>query len=184
MLSDALVLLIFIILIIAFFAYFMIKDKENLKRIMILEQTLDEFTQDLHYLKKDNVILSEIKAKLQEEMDQKIDTLQLILEDALNAKTSLQIDARILPILESLKEVELIIKDFQADQQNRILDLEQRTRSISKISPNFDNEEAKVIAMSKAGKSIEQIAKDMKLGVGRVELILKFNKKRKENARG
>lgn len=177
MLDDALVLIIFIILIAAFFAYFMIKDKENMKRIEVLELALDEFTQDLHYLKKDNVILSEIKDELLLQIDSKIDTLEQLLKSSLSQDTNKQIDERILPVLEALKDVENIINDFQSDQQSRILNLEQRTQSMSKIAPNFDNEEQRVIAMYKKGKSVEEIAKDLKLGVGKIEFILKFNKK-------
>lgn len=180
MLNDALILLIFIVLIAAFFAYFMIKDKETLKRIQTLELAIDEFTQDLHYLKKDNVILSEIKEELKLIVDEQMNDLGISLQEKITKDSFEQIDARIVPILDSLQKVENIINDFQAEQQSRILSLEQRTSSMSKITPNFDNEEAKVLAMHEGGKSIEQIAKDLKLGLGRVELILKFNKKRKK----
>lgn len=177
MLDDILVLLIFIVLIASFFAFFIIKEKENAKRLQRLELALEDFSQELHYLKKDNVILSEIKDELLLNVDKKIKKMQVLLEKSFASFNTTQIDSRIMPILESLQEVENIIKEFQSDQQNRILSLEQQSKTISKLSPNFDNEEEKVLALFKSGMSIEQIAKDLRIGTGRVEFILKFNKK-------
>ncbi|WP_205569804.1 DUF6115 domain-containing protein, partial [Klebsiella pneumoniae] len=83
---------------------------------------------------------------------------------------------KILPILKSLQGMEHIIEQFQNEQQERLLSLEQKAQSITKLTPNYDAEEQKIIDLFKEGKSIEQIAKDLRIGTGNVELVLKFKK--------
>ncbi|EPJ2171569.1 DUF6115 domain-containing protein, partial [Campylobacter jejuni] len=46
----------------------------------------------------------------------------------------------------------------------------------AKLTPNYDTEEQKIENLFKEGKSIEQIAKDLRIGTGNVELVLKFKK--------
>lgn len=60
--------------------------------------------------------------------------------------------------------MEHIIEDFQNEQQNRILNLEQKAQSMTKLTPNYDTEEQKIVDLFKEGKSIEQIAKDLRIG--------------------
>lgn len=47
---------------------------------------------------------------------------------------------------------------------------------MAKLTPNYDTEEQKIENLFKEGKSIEQIAKDLRIGTGNVELVLKFKK--------
>ena len=51
--SDELLYLIFIVvLVVAMFAYMMIRDKENQAKISKLENVLEDTNKNLHYLKK------------------------------------------------------------------------------------------------------------------------------------
>ncbi|EAI5466486.1 hypothetical protein BXA06_02670 [Campylobacter lari] len=165
--SDLLLWLVVALLIFAMFAYMMIKEKESIAKINELGKMIEDLNKQYHYLKKES--LDE-----QEQEKEEIDT-EAIKEELLQILEQ-KINQNIIPILSALKEVEEVIEEFQSEQKNRLLNLEQKTQSITKLSPSYDNEEQKVIELFNQKKSIEQIAKDLRIGMGRVELILKFNK--------
>lgn len=45
---------------------------------------------------------------------------------------------------------------------------------MNKLSPDFTNEEQKIVELFKQGKSVEQIAKDLRISTGNVEFTLKM----------
>ncbi|EAK3364545.1 hypothetical protein BGG38_02320 [Campylobacter lari] len=169
--SDLLLWLVVALLIFAMFAYMMIKEKENIAKISELGKMIEDLNKQYHYLKKEGL-------EEQEQEKEEIDTeaIKEELKEELLQVLEQKINQNILPILSALKEVEEVIEEFQSEQKNRLLNLEQKTQSITKLSPSYDNEEQKVIELFNQKKSIEQIAKDLRIGMGRVELILKFNK--------
>ncbi|MBT0823983.1 hypothetical protein KJQ78_01735 [Campylobacter lari] len=169
--SDLLLWLVVALLIFAMFAYMMIKEKESIVKINELGKMIEDLNKQYHYLKKES--LDE-----QEQEKEEIDTeaIKEELKEELLQALEQKINQNIIPILSALKEVEEVIEEFQSEQKNRLLNLEQKTQSITKLSPSYDNEEQKVIELFNQKKSIEQIAKDLRMGMGRVELILKFNK--------
>ncbi|AJC86880.1 hypothetical protein [Campylobacter sp. RM16704] len=169
--SDLLLWLVVALLIFAIFAYMIIKEKENISKINELGKMIEDLNKQYHYLKKESLDEQEQE---KEEID--IKTIKEELKEELLQILEQKINQNIVPILNTLKEVEEIIEEFQSEQKNRLLNLEQKTQSITKLSPSYDNEEQKVIELFNQKKSIEQIAKDMRIGTGRVELILKFNK--------
>ncbi|EAK9956389.1 hypothetical protein A3692_04780 [Campylobacter lari] len=169
--SDLLLWLVVALLIFAMFVYMMIKEKESIAKINELGKMIEDLNKQYHYLKKES--LDE-----QEQEKEEIDTeaIKEELKEELLQVLEQKINQNIIPILSALKEVEEVIEEFQSEQKNRLLNLEQKTQSITKLSPSYDNEEQKVIELFNQKKSIEQIAKDLRIGMGRVELILKFNK--------
>lgn len=169
--SDLLLWLVVALLIFAMFAYMMIKEKENIAKINELGKMIEDLNKQYHYLKKESL-------EEQEQEKEEIDTeaIKEELKEELLQVLEQKINQNIIPILNALKEVEEVIEEFQSEQKNRLLNLEQKTQSITKLSPSYDNEEQKVIELFNQKKSIEQIAKDLRIGMGRVELILKFNK--------
>ncbi|AJC91435.1 hypothetical protein CSUB8523_1714 [Campylobacter subantarcticus LMG 24377] len=169
--SDLLLWLVVALLIFAMFAYMMIKEKENIAKINELGKMIEDLNKQYHYLKKESLDEQEQE---KEEID--AEAIKEELKEELLQVLEQKINQNILPILNALKEVEEVIEEFQSEQKNRLLNLEQKTQSITKLSPSYDNEEQKVIELFNQKKSIEQIAKDLRIGMGRVELILKFNK--------
>ncbi|EAL0271268.1 hypothetical protein BVH42_03715 [Campylobacter lari] len=169
--SDLLLWLVVALLIFAMFAYMMIKEKENIAKINELGKMIEDLNKQYHYLKKESL---EEQEQEKEEIDTEV--IKEELKEELLQVLEQKINQNILPILSALKEVEEVIEEFQSEQKNRLLNLEQKTQSITKLSPSYDNEEQKVIELFNQKKSIEQIAKDLRIGMGRVELILKFNK--------
>ncbi len=165
--NDVLYLVFMIVLLVAILAYMNIKDKESNAKINKLQGVVEDITKELHYLRKELGVKDEDD---QEEEDYKI----TLLKEEIQITLEKQISAKITPVLRTLKTMEHIIEDFQNEQQNRILNLEQKAQSMTKLTPNYDTEEQKIVDLFKEGKSIEQIAKDLRIGTGNVELVLKF----------
>lgn len=165
--NDVLYLVFMIVLLVAILAYMNIKDKESSAKINKLQGVVEDITKELHYLRKELGVKYEGD---QEEEDYKI----TLLKEEIQITLEKQISAKITPVLRTLKTMEHIIEDFQNEQQNRILNLEQKAQSMTKLTPNYDTEEQKIVDLFKEGKSIEQIAKDLRIGTGNVELVLKF----------
>ncbi|EAH9252687.1 hypothetical protein H0L85_000890 [Campylobacter jejuni] len=166
--DDILYLVFIIVLLIAMLAYMNIKERENNAKIAKLQNVIEDITKELHYFRK------ELGVKDDSEEDEDYKTS--LLKEEIMIELDKQISSKITPVLRTLKTMEHIIEDFQNEQQNRLLNLEQKAQSMTKLTPNYDTEEQKIENLFKEGKSIEQIAKDLRIGTGNVELVLKFKK--------
>ena len=165
---DFLYLFISFILILCLLAYVFIRDKENSLKIKKLENAVEEINKTLHFLRKDLENMEEKLPDLSSYLDETRAELSFLVDKEVNSK--------ILPVLKSLKGFESVIEDFQNEQENRLSSLEQKTQNMSKLSPNYEDEEQKIVDLFQAGKSIEQIAKDLRISTGNVEFALKFRK--------
>ncbi|ELU7404122.1 hypothetical protein ABNV59_001050 [Campylobacter jejuni] len=169
--DDVLYLVFIIVLLIAMLTYMNIKERENNAKIAKLQNVIEDITKELYYFRK------ELGIKDDNEEDEDYKTS--LLKEEIMIELDKQISSKITPVLSTLKTMEHIIEDFQNEQQkqqNRLLNLEQKAQSMAKLTPNYDTEEQKIENLFKEGKSIEQIAKDLRIGTGNVELVLKFKK--------
>lgn len=145
------------------------KDSEMTRKFSKYEKILDSLMKENHAIKKQLQTL-EITASLPKETED----LQNI-EERLALKIQSEINDKIIPVINSIQNIEQAIENFQSEQQDRIYDLEERTKSITKISPpNNGSDEEKIVSLYNNGLSVESIAKDLQLSVGKVNLILKI----------
>lgn len=162
--SEELLYIIFVfILLLASLAYFFIKDKENIAKIQKLERAVEDINKDIHYIRK--------------ELEEKANSQSLdadAIKDEVKFSLDREINSKILPILKSLQGFENVIESFQNEQENRLSNLEQKAQNMSKLTPDFVNEEQKIIELFHQGKSVEQIAKDLRISTGNVEFTLKM----------
>lgn len=166
--NDVLYLVFVIVILIAMLAYMNIKERESNAKIIKLQSAIEDIAKELHYFRK------ELGVKDEENDEEEEDYKFTLLKEEVKIDLEKQISAKITPVLRTLKTMEHIIEDFQNEQQNRLLNLEQKAQSMTKLTPNYDTEEQKIVDLFKEGKSIEQIAKDLRIGTGNVELVLKF----------
>ncbi|ASQ29866.1 hypothetical protein CAV_0194 [Campylobacter avium LMG 24591] len=166
--SEDLLYLIFVfVLILALVAYVFIKDKENSINIKKLESAVEDLNKSIHYIRKD--------------LDEKNYTVDMNsytkeIKEEINFLLDKEVNSKILPILKSLKGFENVIEEFQNEQENRLTNLEQKTQNMGKLTPSYENEEQKIVDLFQKGKSIEQIAKDLRISTGNVEFTLKLKK--------
>ncbi|MCD8213543.1 MAG: hypothetical protein LUC34_05795 [Campylobacter sp.] len=155
-----------IVLIIIFVLIFM-KDVEINRRFARYERAIESAMQDNFNLKKQIAALAKFKHDDTDELEDMQKRLQEKLQAELNEK--------IIPIIKAIKSIERVIDEFASEQKDRMFNLEERTRDIGKITPSAQDEEEQIVRMFNSGKSIETIAKDLHLGVGRIEFVLKLH---------
>ena len=149
-------------------ALIFIKDSETNKKFARYERAIESAMQENYNLKKQLVALASFKPDDDEQLKD--------VKDELKEQINEQINEKIVPIIRAIKSIERVIDDFANEQKDRMFNLEERTRDISKIAPSVINEEEQILKMFKDGKSAAMIAKDLHVGMGRVEFVLKFHK--------
>lgn len=149
-------------------ALFFIKDNETNKKFARFERAIESVMQENFNLKKQISMLEGEAFKNSEQYEP--------LKKQIKENIDLQINEKIVPIIRAIKSIERVIDDFATEQKDRIVSLEERTRVINKIAPSVINEEEQILKMFKDGKSAAMIAKDLHVGMGRVEFVLRFHK--------
>ena len=149
-------------------ALMLIKDSETNKKFARFERAIESVMQENFNLKKQISMLEGEAFKNSEQYDPH--------KKQIKENIDLQINEKIVPIIRAIKSIERVIDDFATEQKDRIVSLEERTRDINKIAPSVINEEEQILKMFKDGKSAAMIAKDLHVGMGRVEFVLKFHK--------
>ena len=149
-------------------ALMLIKDSETNKKFARFERAIESVMQENFNLKKQISMLEGEAFKNSEQYEP--------LKKQIKENIDLQINEKIVPIIRAIKSIERVIDDFATEQKDRIVSLEERTRDINKIEPSVINEEEQILKMFKDGKSAAMIAKDLHVGMGRVEFVLKFHK--------
>ena len=149
-------------------ALIFIKDSETNKKFARYERAIESAMQENYNLKKQLVALASFKPDDDEQLKD--------VKDELKEQINEQINEKIVPIIRAIKSIERVIDDFANEQKDRMFNLEERTRDINKIAPSVINEEEQILKMFKDGKSAARIAKDLHVGMGRVEFVLKFHK--------
>ena len=130
-------------------ALIFIKDSETNKKFTRYERAIESAIQENYNLKKQLAALASFKPDDDEQLKD--------VKDELKEQINEQINEKIV-------------------QKDRMFNLEERTRDINKIAPSVINEEEQILKMFKDGKSAAMIAKDLHVGMGRVEFVLKFHK--------
>ena len=149
-------------------ALIFIKDSETNKKFTRYERAIESAIQENYNLKKQLAALASFKHDDDEQLKD--------VKDELKEQINEQINEKIVPIIRAIKSIERVIDDFANEQKDRMFNLEERTRDINKIAPSVINEEEQILKMFKDGKSAAMIAKDLHVGMGRVEFVLKFHK--------
>ena len=149
-------------------ALMLIKDSETNKKFARFERAIESVMQENFNLKKQISMLEGEAFKNSEQYEP--------LKKQIKENIDLQINEKIVPIIRAIKSIERVIDDFATEQKDRIVSLEERTRDINNIAPSVINEEEQILKMFKDGKSAAMIAKDLHVGMGRVEFVLKFHK--------
>lgn len=168
--NDILIYLCFGVILAVLFALMLAKDSQTSKKFAKFEIILESLIRENYELKKElkNIDIHPAPSEPLD-MQEVARSIEFSVNEAVNAK--------VIPIIESLKAMENAIGSFKDDQQNRMYNLEERTRTINKLTPpDFDIEENRIVELYNSGKSIESIARDLRLSVGRVSMVLKVHK--------
>ncbi|ACZ11194.1 conserved hypothetical protein [Sulfurospirillum deleyianum DSM 6946] len=154
-------------LVIIVFLMVYIRDMEVNKKLSIYEKSIEELNYQNHVLNK---ALNELRTQ---EKEPAFDPA--VLEQKMVQFVKEEIHKSAIPVVSSLKEIESIIYHFKEEQSSRLERIESRTKEMSfaSASPSSSNEKM-IIAHYTKGKSEAEIAKDLRIGIGEVDLVLKL----------
>lgn len=153
------------LLVVIIFLMVYVRDIEVNKKLAIFERSIEELNYQNHVLNK---AFNDI-AK-QESFDAKA------FERKMMELNKSDIQQSIIPIITSLQDIESIIESFKEEQSARIDRLENRTKEMSNLSSSgtSSSNEKMIIAQYSRGRSEAEIAKDLRIGIGEVDLVLKL----------
>lgn len=151
-------------LVVIIFLMVYIRDIEISKKLAIYERSIEELNYQNHVLNK---ALKDLSVK--ESFDAKTFERKLI------ELTKSEIQQTVLPMVTSLQDIESIIETFKEEQTARIDRLESRTKEMSGLPTGTSSSNEKMIVAQYArGRSEAEIAKDLRIGIGEVDLVLKL----------
>lgn len=140
---------IFTILIVAHFRY-----KSSLEKIQNLQEIFEKLSLENHKMQKIIKNLSEKSPKIQ--------------------KNSPPLGSRE-QFSQEIQQIRDEIKTDRAYFEEKIINLSQRVKNFSAIENVRDIDEKQILRLFREGLSIESIAKELKIGRGEVEFILKIS---------
>ncbi len=165
------------VVILFILAYLYIKDLENAKKLKSYEKSIEELNKQIHSLRKiakeyeENKHNTEIdSSNNKRHIDSKLNEVRAELQnDVKQALNSLS------PLISVLEEIQKSFQIHKNKIDRRMGEIEDRVKAVISI-PTISNslDESKIVAMFKNGRTMEEIAKDLRVTKGEVELILKI----------
>jgi hypothetical protein len=155
-----------IVLVIIVFLMVSLKDNETSKKLSRYERIIEDLSRQNH----------KIKRELEKQASQK-KQMEIEIEERINKNIKDQVQQSVLPMLEAMREIENVMHSFQDEQIERIDRIEERSskENISYLpSQAAASNEKIIIAQYSQGKSEASIAKDLRIGIGEVDLVLKL----------
>lgn len=145
-----------------------LKDSETNKKLQRYEQSIDNLSQQNHTLRKEILQLAKNRDKFMVEI-----------EDNLEGRVKDQVQHSVYPLIEAMREIETVMQSFQNEQTERIDKIEEvrdeQRNELSYTSKNISTSNEKlIIAQYGLGKSEAVIAKDLRIGIGEVDLVLRL----------
>lgn len=152
------------ILVVIIFLMVTLKDSETAKKLSRFERSIDELSQQNHRLRKEILELSK-------RSNNAVDEINSVVEERVRE----EVQHGVYPLIESMREIENVMQTFQDEQIERIDKIEERSNDISYLpSRSSASNEKLIIAQYGGGKSEASIAKDLRIGIGEVDLVLKL----------
>ncbi len=161
---DVLAFIGLALLVVIIFLMVYIRDIEINKKLSIYERSIEELNYQNHVLNK---ALKDLGNK--ESFDAKT------FEKKMLELTKQEVQQTVIPMVSSLQDIESIIERFKEEQTARIDRLESRTKEMSGLPTGTSSSNEKMIVAQYArGRSEAEIAKDLRIGIGEVDLVLKL----------
>ncbi len=159
---DMILFIGFGVFLVLLFLIIYFKDLESNRKFERYARSIEDLNRQVHKLGQNLA-----QKKEQDKLD--IDEMKI----DIHKRVQDEINTKVTPLLNSLKDVEAIIYSFKDDQQQRISNLEQKNKmNMPDMSIAIEKD---VILAYQNGKTVHEIARDLRLGIGEVEFILKMH---------
>lgn len=151
-------------LVVIIFLMVFVRDMEINKKLLIYEKSIEELNYQNHVLNK---AMNDISKKENVEMK--------VFEQKMVERMKSEVQSTVLPMISSLQDIETIMENFKEEQSARIDRIESRTKEMNCLpSSTSSSNEKMIVAQYARGKSEAEIAKDLRIGIGEIDLVLKL----------
>lgn len=151
-------------LVIIIFLMVFVRDMEINKKLLIYEKSIEELNYQNHVLNK---AINDVSKKENTEFK--------AFEQKMIERMKSEVQSTVLPMISSLQDIETIIENFKEEQSARIERIESRTKEMNCLpSSTSSSNEKMIVAQYARGKSEAEIAKDLRIGIGEIDLVLKL----------
>ncbi len=157
----ALAMLIFVV-------YVAVRDRETGRKIAMLENGIDGVNREIYKLAREvEKIRKEMREELMRmELDQRREGMESVHET---------VRERLNPLIREIRHLQEEMDDIRLEIQERVEKLDGKVRRVTFAAEHSAPNEQKILQMYADGMDVETIAKQLRLGKGEVELVLKFS---------
>ncbi|PID47430.1 MAG: hypothetical protein CR967_04330 [Proteobacteria bacterium] len=147
---DLLLLIGFGVFIVLMFIIIYFKDLESSKKFQRFERAIEDLNHQNHQLKQD-------------------------LEEKGGVNIEAQLKEKILPLFDSVKNMETTIAKIANHQDQQVLRLEEKIKNATFISSPLSSNAQGIIYLYQNGRRIDEIAREFQIGIEEVESTLKMH---------
>ncbi len=141
--------------------YIYTKDSETSKKFFLYEKSIEDLNKKIYDLEK---ILNKNKNSFdKEEIQEYVDEL---VEENFEKITGF--------IVASKKEQEEKFNEIKDEVIEKLGNLEEKIKNFTSLSESYVSNEKKIISLYNKGLSVSEIARNLRVGIGEVELVLKI----------
>ncbi len=151
------------IVLLMLIAFFYFRDQSITQKLSLYESAIDDLHKRLYRIENQNLTPTLKSAEFNNSLKE--------IEERLNHKLN-ELGDPLLRAIRALKTLEDRMQKLELRVDEKIDELKQTTKSQHTIDPN--RYEERIITLYKEGKSIEEIAKLTRVGIGEIELMLKL----------
>ncbi len=166
---EMLIFIAFAIVLLLLIAFFYFRDQSVFQKLQAYESAIDDIQSRLYRLENQPLPQKESKSDLKE--------LILKLEDRFDGKLS-EVGEPLLRTIRALKAIEDRLEKLEKKVDEKIGEIRNAPRTQENLTDTSRYEE-RVITLYKEGKSIEEISKLTRIGVGEIDLMLRLAKLKK-----
>lgn len=162
-------LVVVVVLLVIMFAMMHLREMSMSKKLAKYENTIDEIT-------RQNYMLEKAISELKESGGSGIDSAKNEIDSYVASLLSSELKKAIEPMEITINEIESAMRNFKNTQTYRIDKLEERSDALSYLTTqNSSNKnEEEIINQFKEGYTESEIAKNLQIGLGEIDLVLKL----------
>lgn len=149
--------------------YIAVKDRETSRKMAMMEAGIDALNQEIFKLSKE---IDRLKKSFKEEL------MRLELEHRQESGEGSEhlVKKKLQPLLLQMQHIQEQIDAIHTELQERVEKLDGKVRQVTFATEHSAPDEQKILQLHAQGLDSETIAKQLRLGKGEVELVLKFSK--------
>lgn len=155
-----------VVVLVLLIVYQFIKESETSKKLRFYEGSIEDLNKRVYTLEK----------RIQQQSKEADEQAESISQEEIEQIISNKLTSTLNSVLHSLQSAKDSMDEFKDDIDERVEVVESKIKEISSISGNSgQSTEKRVIALYKNGMMVDDIARELGIGIGQVDLMLKVH---------